>query len=433
MGVEQDSTASACARKRAPGCLVRNGDFFTWATKTPERFECAAGNPPFIRYQRFTGAVRKAALDLCSEHGAVFSSLSSSWAPFIVGTALLLKRGGRMAFVVPAEIGHAPYAAPVLDFLAGHFGTVQVVAIQRKLFRELSEDCWLLYADGYGGTTDHFLLSPMTQFGFMERPPNVNVRVPVSDWRRWRCRLRSFLLSSEVRELYRQTGDSANSVPLGEIARVGIGYVTGANEFFHLRPSQASRLGIPSGLLQPSVRSGKSLNGRAVTRSKVEAWRRRDEPMLLLRLSAHEKPPASVRRYLDSPEGRAARQGYKCRNRSPWYVVPDVVIPDAFLSYMSGDGPALVANPAGCAGTNSVHVVRLKGGTRISQVQRAWRRALTTLSCEIEGHPLGGGVLKLEPREASHVMLSLRDGASRKETALIREGIHTMRQWRHHA
>ena len=38
-----------------------------------------------------------------------------------------------MAFVVPAEIGHAPYAAPLLDYLVAHFGVVHVIAIREKL------------------------------------------------------------------------------------------------------------------------------------------------------------------------------------------------------------------------------------------------------------------------------------------------------------
>lgn len=154
--------------------------------------------------------------------------------------------------------------------------------------------------------------------------------------------------------------------------------------------------------------------------------------MLLLRIAAGDRLPGSVLRYLDSPAGQSARLGYKCRNRDPWYVVPDVVVPDAFLPYMSGAGPALVANPARCVATNSVHVVRLKGGTGISEVQRIWKQPFTELSCEVEGHPLGGGMLKLEPREAGRVVLARKPIRSRQDRRLIREGLWTMRQWRHY-
>jgi len=432
VGVEQDPDASALVHERSPGSLIHEGDFFTWAADTQERFDCAAGNPPFIRYQRFTGNVRETARELCAKHGAQFSGLSSSWAPFLVATASLLKPGGRMAFVVPAEIGHTPYAKPVLEYMVGHFNLVQVVAIQRKVFPELSEDCWLLYCEGQGGETNEIQLSLMTHFGLMNSPPSLSVDVTVREWKTWNHRLRPFLLSREVRSLYERLGSTKSAVRLGKVARVGIGYVTGANDFFHLRPSEARQRQVPSRFLWPAVRSAKSLKGRAVTKSTVDKWRRLDEPILLLRLRPHEELPSSVQAYLESPEGQEAKTRYKCRMRNPWYAVPDVTVPDAFLAYMSGDRTALVANRARCVGTNSVHVVSLKNNMSITRLQRMWRGPLTQLSCEIEGHPLGGGMLKIEPGEAGRIMLLDPETLPKRAVRLVRQGIQEMRLWRHY-
>ncbi|HEV2747583.1 MAG TPA: class I SAM-dependent methyltransferase [Allosphingosinicella sp.] len=73
VGIEQNPASAQQAIARAPWALVHEGDFFQWAEATKERFECCAGNPPFIRYQHFTGAVRKRALELCARAGAEFS------------------------------------------------------------------------------------------------------------------------------------------------------------------------------------------------------------------------------------------------------------------------------------------------------------------------------------------------------------------------
>ena len=270
VGVEQDPESAAIVHARVPGSLIHEGDFFAWASKTHERFECAAGNPPFIRYQRFNGSVRECARALCERQGVRISALASSWAPFLIGTASLLKPGGRMAFVVPAEIGHAPYAAPVLEYLVENFGLVQVVPVRHKIFPDLSEDCWLLFADGFGGSTDAIRFTPMDQFGYMPAPPSLGIDVPVSEWKSWNCRLRPFFLSDEVRDFYTETVSSADTVRLGEVARVGIGYVTGANDFFHLRPSEAERLRIPSKQLHPAVRNGRSLSSGCVTAETVD-------------------------------------------------------------------------------------------------------------------------------------------------------------------
>ncbi len=154
--------------------------------------------------------------------------------------------------------------------------------------------------------------------------------------------------------------------------------------------------------------------------------------MLLLRLDPREALTLAIKRYLNSPEAHHVMRTYKCRNRDPWYAVPDVTIPDAFLPYMSGKTPLLVANLANCVCTNSVHAVSLNGAISVGTLQRAWKHPLTVLSCEIEGHPLGGGMLKLEPREASRVLLTPRFRPTRKETDLIQYGLEMMQRWRHH-
>ncbi len=338
-----------------------------------------------------------------------------------------------MAFVVPAEIGHAPYAAPVLDWFATHFDDVQLVAVRKKLFADLSEDVWLLYADGFGGSTGHFDLALHERFVFRSEPPLSDTRVSVREWRRWGSRLRPMLLPRRIRDVYQGLRESELSTMLGRLANVGIGYVSGANDFFHLRPSQAEELGVSMELLRPTVRSGRELKAGTITNKTVAGWRAADRPNFLLALAPETPVPPAVSEYLDSPRGLQVRRRYKCRTRTPWYVVPHASVPDLFLSYMSGGGPVLVENQARCTCTNAVHAVRLNGSKMSApRLRRLWTSTLTSLSCEIEGHPLGGGVLKLEPREATRVVVSLAGGLPVGVEADLKEGVAFLRQWRHH-
>ncbi len=434
VGVETDSKAHAEALSRAPWAHIYHDDFFSWARKTEERFDFAVGNPPFIRYQRFSGNMRQEALELCRNLGANFSALTSSWAPFLVATASLLRPGGRLAFVVPAEIGHAPYARPLLEYLLKHFRFLQIIAIREKIFPDLSEDAWLLYASGYSNeyVDCELKFSLADRFLHSSEPPKAGQIISRRDIEHWRSRLRAFLLPKSLRELYQNLGESDKTFRLGQVARVGIGYVTGANDFFHLRPSTARQLSIPENLLQPTVRTSRFLPRRAVTKATVSSWLNRDEPTLLLRLREGASVPASVRRYLDSTAGQEARERYKCRSRSPWYSVPNVTIPKGFLSYMSSRMPALVANRAGCACTNSVHAINMKPGERFTQLQQAWSSDLVALSCELEGHPLGGGVLKIEPGEAARVLLPSLNQLDSSVVKNIQEATRVLRTWRHY-
>jgi hypothetical protein len=338
-----------------------------------------------------------------------------------------------MAFVVPAEIGHAPYSAPLLEYLVHHFAIVHIIAVRERLFPDLSEDCWLLYAEGYGGTTSEIRFTVTDRFNATARPPRQFIPVAIGEWRKvWGRRLRPYLIAEKARRLYEEIVERDDTHRFGHLAFIGIGYVSGANDFFHLRPSQAQRWDMPPRFLHPSVRNGRALPSLRLTAGVVERWKRNDDAVLLLRLPKTKDLPRSVSRYLETEEGRAAREAYKCRVREPWYSVPDVQVPDFFLSYMSGVQPSLVRNEAQCTCTNSVHSVRLKPGMT-ARALSVWGSEFVQLSCELQGHPLGGGMLKLEPREATQVALPTPAILKKINLCLIKEAIDVMRTWRHYA
>ena len=189
-----------------------------------------------------------------------------------------------MAFVVPAEIGHAPYAVPLLNFLCDNFGKVQLILIRDSVFEQLSQDVWLLYAEGRGETTDKIEITLWERFRSTTSIPRPSHFVTTKEWKDWGFRLRPFILSSVARELYCRVRNGNGACRLGDSARVGIGYVTGDNSFFHLRPSEAESAKIPRRFLIPTVRSGRVLNSAAVDQKTVSSWNARNEPYLLLHL-----------------------------------------------------------------------------------------------------------------------------------------------------
>lgn len=432
-GVDRDPDAVASARANAVTAKVEVGDFFDWASSSNRQFDCVVGNPPFIRYQTFNGTTRKRALALCRELGAEFTGLTSSWAPFITVAASRLRVGGRLAFIVPAEIGHAPYAAPLLEYLVRNFKDLHIVAIRTKIFPKLSEDCWLLFADGFGGTAKGIRLTAVDRFDDLDGRQPKCVFIDLLEWRTvWKNRLRPYLVSSFVRNLYSRAIENRSVVRFGSFATIGIGYVSGANDFFHVRPSDADRLRIPSKFLTPTVRSARMFEGRSVDQATVDAWIKSDAPMLLLRLKKDDEIPKSILEYLDSENGHMVRDGYKCRNRTPWYVVPDVRWPDYFLSYMSGHRPLIARNNAGCTASNAVHTVRLVDRRFEKIVESGWDSEITRLSCELEGHPLGGGMLKLEPREAANVVFPSEWTLLEDERDAVHCELARLKQWRHY-
>jgi adenine-specific DNA-methyltransferase len=105
---------------------------------------------------------------------------------------------------------------------------------------------------------------------------------------------------------------------------------------------------------------------------------------------------------------KGVNSAYKCRVRDPWWRTPFVPVPDLFLKYMNHDTPRLCTNDAGVYFLNSVHGVRLKPEhkrTGMDLLPLASLNSMTLLGAEIVGRAYGGGMLKIEPREADRLPL----------------------------
>jgi adenine-specific DNA methylase len=415
-GVEIDPLVHQCISQKLVeefGVKSENlklSDFFALKATEFKPVSAVIGNPPFIRYQRFSGDSRSSALQRVTEAGVKISELASSWVPFLIHSTHLLKVGGRLAMVVPAEIGHARYAQPLLEYLGRTFKNVTLLTFRKRLFPDLSEDTMLLLAEGKENCVAQFRWKDFEHAGELKDLPLADGRLPgartlnAGNLTSGSQRLTEQFLPKRARELYAALKQSEAVSCLGNIADVGIGYVTGANGFFHLNDATIREYDIPARFLTRSVRRGRDLSGLRYTEAD---WSRADASYLL-NIGSDESLPVGLKRYLESGVQAGVTKGYKCRTRSPWFKVPHVYLPDAFLSYMSGYTPRLVSNEANVVAPNSLHIVRLHRHTTMTRdsLTALWQTSLTKVSVEIEGHPLGGGMLKLEPTEAERVLVA---------------------------
>lgn len=420
-----------------------NGDFFdsdSFFEKTLKQhspvqfFDAVVGNPPFIRYQKFKGAERTRALERALDLGVKLPGHVSSWAPFLVYAVSLIKPGGRLAMVAPAELGHAAYATKVLEFLLNQFFTLNILTFQKRLFPKLSEDTFIVLGENKGHTTTCFDLvdvkseTSLESFTYTHALASIGAATSLGreDTANLKCgktRLLEYLLKTETRALYHQLAGQKHIRQFGTLARIGIGYVTGNNSFFHLSQEEIEKFEIPQVYLTPCVRRGNNLSGLYLT---LKDWSNTSETKKwLLEIPAtksFESLPAGLQRYLEQGEVQGVRNGFKVNKREAWYAVPHVKRGAAFLTYMSNDGPRLVHNTLSIPAPNTLHTVELpktiydcEGSFHEVDVKLlvvSWYTSLTFLSAELEGHSLGGGMLKLEPGEARKVLIALPNNIS---------------------
>jgi len=417
-GIELDHTTfQATAQATATHVFrenLRQDDFFSSASGLQGAFQAVVGNPPFIRYQQFAGAARERAIALMRTHNVHLSELASSWASFVIGSSLLLRRNGRLAMVVPMEICHASYGLSVLSYLCRSFGSLQFLSFEEPLFPELNQDTLLLLADVRGGRAAeirwrHFRNLQCLHSLTPARPFIPRTRIlDANQICQGEQRLITQFLPPRAKDLYAELRQLKSVVALGSIAEVGIGYVTGGNDFFHLSATDLKQWEIPPSLLRRAVCRGRALSGLRFTTSDWSRAYIAGDAANLLELPCTGSIPPNVMRYLRFGESNGVHLGYKCRSRTPWYHVPHVYKADGFLTYMSGLSPRLVANDADSVAPNTLHIVRMRNTSPLDahRLAATWQTSLTQLSAEVEGHAMGGGLLKLEPREAARVLIA---------------------------
>lgn len=117
--------------------------------------------------------------------------------------------------------------------------------------------------------------------------------------------------------------------------------------------------------------------------------------------------PEALKRYILDGEEQQFNKGYKCRVRDPWYVVPSIWIPEAFMLRQVHGYPKIILNAADTTCTDTIHRVRFIDGVDKRAVTSAFVNTLTFAFAEVTGRSYGGGVLTFEPGEAERLPIPL--------------------------
>jgi len=400
-GVELHRPSVRAARRllREEGVPARihEGDFF--AVEPRPDYDTVIGNPPYVRYQDFTGEARAAARAAALRGGVRLSALASSWAAFTVHAAHFLRPEGRLALVLPAELLSTNYASEVRRFLMTRFAQVRLVLFTDRVFPEVQEEVVLLLAEG-AGPTDHCELHQVTDVAELARA-RVSRWHPPDPRGKWT----PALLDATALGVYHRLTADPGFATLHDWGETTLGAVTGNNGFFALSQARVDDLGLRGSDLVPlSPPGSRHLRRLGFTAADHEAMRHRDGRVWLFRPAGAPSPAA--RAYIAGGEAGGVHLAYKCRVRDPWWRTPLVPPPDIFVTYMNVDTPRLTLNGAGVHHLNSVHGLYLHpvidpGAASLLPV--ASLNSLTLVGAETVGRAYGGGMLKLEPREADRL------------------------------
>ena len=357
-------------------------------------FSAVIGNPPFVRLRSLPIKEATAIREYCLEKiGVPIGEEASEWLPFLLKGVRHVKDKGSLALVLPYDFTYLRYSKCAWELLCSNFSSIQLYRVKERMFPDILQEVVLLVATNKGGCTDSIVYRCFETIQDLidEKPSHssiVTLKEILTD-------NRPFQQALLDRSLISAMAESPLFCPSNQECNFHIGYVSGNKDFFHPTKKRIEEFRIPKESLRNTAISSRQLSTVGFTTASAEP---------AARLWLPSAPPSSGEaEYIAFGEKMGVHNGYKCRKREPWWIVPGTECPDAILSVF-GDLPRMVLNDGCWTISNSLLGAYCKTGIDADKFACTWYSSITRLSIEMQIHSLGGGVLVAVPREANRII-----------------------------
>lgn len=417
MAIEYDKAEAKKSRAlKLKDSKIVNSDFHKYCIGTKQRFDLIVGNPPYIRYQFFDSEQQKYAADIFNKADLKYSKLTNAWVSFVVGSSLLLKESGKIGFVLPAEILQVSYAQPLREFLAHFYNKINIVSFEKLVFPDIQQEVVLLLCEKNNTNTHLIEHLELKNTGALKKldvsklkSPKKKIDFKSNKWTFY------FLNQKEIDFL--ENIQRKQTIPkFGSHAKVEVGITTGSNPFFTVPLSTVKTYNMEK-YAQPLVGRSVQVPSAIFT---VKDWNKNRELQARTHLLTFPKMnklngSMGTRDYISLGEKQKIHEGYKCRIREEWQIVPSLRISEALFIRRNNLYPKLIINKAQAYTTDTMHRVTVKPNVKIRALTASYYNSLSLAFTEICGRSHGGGVLELMPNEVEEVLLPYHE----KNAALL--------------
>ncbi|HTB52902.1 MAG TPA: class I SAM-dependent methyltransferase [Ferruginibacter sp.] len=405
--VEFDDKEAAKADKiNLKNKQIINADFHTYCNNTFQRFDLIIGNPPYIRFQFFDRQQQAEAENIFIKAGLTYSKLTNAWVSFVVGSSLLLKnKGGKIGFVLPAEVLQVSYALQLRKFLAHFYNKINIISFEKLVFPDIQQEVVLLLCEKNetkNHNIEHIELRDASDLQKLDvailKSPKKKIDFKSNKWT-------FYFLDQEEIDFLENIAKKRNVPTLGKFANIEVGITTGSNNFFTVPLTTIEEYKLQE-YARPMVGRSVQVNSVIFTENDWEnnKYSKAKAHLLVFPESKKLKKNGAVK-YIAHGESLGIHKGYKTGIRNDWFVVPSLKISDALFIRRNNLYPRLIINQAEAYTTDTMHRVFIKPNTNINALTASYYNSLSLAFTEISGRSHGGGVLELMPNEAEKVLL----------------------------
>lgn len=379
-------------------------------------------NPPYLKFHDYEN--KKIIEEVGSYLNFRLNGFTNLYTLFLLKSVFQLKKGGRMAYIVPSEFLNSDYGGPVKEYLLRtkvlrhlfivdfkenvfddamttatilllakdkHDSSIQLTNIQSKSDLHLIKDYIHSYPNAKG------------EFSFKTNQLDPDVK-----WRQY------YQIQKSI--------NYKNLVPFLNYAKVVRGIATGANKYFTFRKSKVEKYSIPSENLLPCICRAKDVKGSFFKEIDFERLVEKDELAYLFhgKNSTNKK----VSEYILLGEKEKVDEKYLTKKKRPWYLLENRPPAPIWVSVFSRNDIKFIRNEANISNLTSFHCVYPTNSGLFSNVSidLLFAYLITDVAKEIFSdfrREYGNGLRKFEPNDLNKSKMLDLSILSQKEVKQI--------------
>lgn len=394
----------------AKNLSVLEQDFHKYCNNTNDKYDIIVGNPPYIRYQYFNKEQQQEAEKIFNRNNIKYSKLMNSWCAFVVGCTNLLKENGKLGFVLPAELLQVSHAKLIREFLIKNYEKISIVSFKKLVFDAIQQDVVLLLCQKGNGlphieyieSEDDKTLKNMDLYKLKNPIKNIHNS---SKWT-------NYFLEQKELDFLEEIKNRKDLFKVKDLAIVEVGITTGANEFFTVN----KRVIDEYNLLQyshPLIGRSVLVSGITFNDNKFKQNIDNNSKASILifpKMKELAKNKTAIK-YIEYGIQEGFADGYKCRIRDEWQIIPSISLSNAFFSRRNNKYARMILNEANAYTTDTMHRVHIKENVNKKAFVASYYNSLSFCFVELEGRSFGGGALELMPSEVSNIIVPYTETA----------------------
>ena len=305
-------------------------------------------NPPYLRFQKFLN--RNLVFEQFEKKlNLKLSGYINTASAFLIKSLFELEPGGRLAYIMPLEFLNTGYGAMVKELLiAGdHLAAIIRLDCEKDVFPDSITSVGLILYDSSRTFSDvrFYVAHSIEHLGsILEGEPLATIPYKdLSPAEKW---LPYFDENAAV-------VDRANSVTLEHYGRFSRGIATGANQFFVLKPSRASDLGLGDSEVTQVVTRSAQIKTPFFTEADYQNLVKQDEPALLFDIRGKTSEKAG--NYIWVGEQQGYNRRFLTESRKPWYKTERRQPSPLLLGVFSRGGYKIIRNTSAALNLTCFH------------------------------------------------------------------------------